>query len=40
MDVESIDNELKMTGTFYENTDMHEKDHFSITKKKLIDGQK
>jgi hypothetical protein len=34
VDIASSDRELTLLGTFYENTDMNKKDHFSITKQK------
>jgi predicted phosphodiesterase len=34
VDINSSSKELKLVGTFYENTDMNKKDHFSITKEK------
>jgi Calcineurin-like phosphoesterase len=34
IDINSSAKELKLLGTFYENIDMNEKDHFSITKEK------
>lgn len=40
VDIRSSDNELKMLGTFYENTNMHKEDHFSISKKKILNDQK
>lgn len=40
VDITSSDNELKMFGTFYENTNMSKEDHFSISKKKILDDQK
>lgn len=37
VDISGSDKELKMLGTFYENSDMYKKDHFSISKKKILD---
>ena len=37
VDITTSDNELKILGTFYENTGMNKKDHFSISKKKILD---
>lgn len=34
VDIASSKSELTLLGTFYENTDMSKKDHFSITKQK------
>jgi hypothetical protein len=34
VDISSSSKELKLVGTFYENTDMNKKDHFSISKEK------
>lgn len=38
VDISSTDKELKMLGTFYENSGMNKKDHFSISKKKILDN--
>ena len=38
VDITSSDNELKMLGTFYENLNMHKEDHFSISKKKILNN--
>lgn len=37
VDILSSKNELNLEGTFYENVNMHKKDHFSITKMKIVD---
>jgi hypothetical protein len=39
VDIKSTDNELKLTGTFYENTDLHKLDQFSISKERILDDQ-
>jgi len=37
VDIEGTNKESKMIGKFYENTNMNEKDYFSISKKKISD---
>jgi hypothetical protein len=39
VDIKNSEDELKLLGTFYENTGMHKKDHFSISKKKIQDQE-
>jgi hypothetical protein len=39
VEIKSTDNELKLTGTFYDNTDLLKKDQFSISKDRVPDNQ-
>lgn len=39
VDIRNTGNESKLTGTFYENKDLHKKDHFSISKKRILNAQ-
>lgn len=40
VNINSTDDESKLTGTFYENTDLHERDQFTISKQLTNNGQK